>query len=35
MDKLNSDGRKLQERLGAMQWALNNMANGETPLGEM
>jgi chromosome segregation ATPase len=35
MDKLNADGRKLQERIGAMQQALNNIANGEAPLGEM
>jgi hypothetical protein len=35
MDRLNADGRKLQERIGAMQQALNNISNGEAPLGEM
>lgn len=35
MDRLDADGRKLQERIGAMQQALNNMANGEAPLGQM
>ena len=35
MDRLDADGRKLQERIGAMQQALNNMATGEAPLGAM
>jgi hypothetical protein len=35
MDKLNADGRKLQERIGAMQQALNNIAEGQAPLGQM
>jgi hypothetical protein len=34
MDKVMSDGMVLKERMGAMQMALNNIANGISPLGE-
>lgn len=34
IDKVMADGMSLKERMGAMQQALNNIANGVSPLGE-
>lgn len=33
IDRVLTDGQKLRERMGAMQQALNNIANGISPLG--
>jgi hypothetical protein len=34
IDKVMADGTALKERMGAMQQALNNIANGVSPLGQ-
>jgi hypothetical protein len=35
MDRVTADGAALQERIRAMQNALNNISDGVSPLGEI